>query len=403
MARAIDRLSAKSLPTKGPGFHADGAGLYLRVDPSGARRWVFVFRFRRKRCEMGFGGYPTIPLSSARALARQARAQIQAGMNPIEARRRQRAAIEAVPFGQLADQIVVDLAPQWRNPKVRKGWETTLTVDAATLRPVLVSDITTEDVLAVLKPIWLAKPYTARMLRGRIERVLDAAKARGMRQGENPARWKGHLSLLLPRTKHLSRHHAALPYARMREFFAYLRRGSPSLSAQALDFTILTVARTSETLFATAAEFDLEAKVWTVPAARMKAGRDHRVPLSPAALAIARARIDAVGGSGFLFPGLKRGKPLSNMAMAKVLKGTDFDAFTVHGFRSSFRDWAGDRTSFPRELVEAAMAHLVGDEAEQAYRRGDALDRRRQLMDAWAVYCDQGSSGQIVALMAKAG
>lgn len=405
VARKIDRLGARSATTLGAGLHADGGGLYLRVEPTGARRWVFIYRRGAKRHEMGFGALADIPLSEARNLAQDARRLVKAGRNPIEERRRQRAAVAAPTFGHAADQLIADISPQWRNPAHRRQWKTTLTVDAAELRPKRVDAVTTEDVLAVLKPIWHVKPETAARLRGRIERVLDAAKANGHRQGENPARWKGHLSVLLPRRQKRGRgHHAALPYAGMSEFFAALR-ASESISALALEFTILTAARTGEAIGAKGLEFDLANAIWTVPAERMKMDRPHRVPLSSAALAIVRTRIVAVG-AGYLFPGLPprrwRGnepieRPISNMAMSKMLKLLGYGGFTVHGFRSSFRDWTGDRTSFPREIAEAALAHLVGDEAEQAYRRGDALDRRRKLMEAWAAFCEPGA-GKVVRI-----
>lgn len=393
MARQVDRLNARTVKTLGPGLHADGGGLYLRVEPAGARRWMVLFRHRGKRCEMGLGPLATMSLVEAREAALQARRQAQAGKSPVEERRRQEAAVKAVTFGELAEQMVEDLMPQWRNPKVAQQWRTTLTVDAAALGPKLVSEITTEDVLGVLKSIWVAKRETAGRLRGRIERILDAAKARGMRTGENVARWKGHLALLLPRMKRQHQHFAALPYAEIQPFMAAVRR-SERMSALALDFTILTASRTSEVLGAMGCEFNLRESVWTVPGSRMKSGRDHRVPLSPPALAIALARIE-VAGQGLLFPGLKRGRPLSNMAMSKMLPRLGYDDITVHGFRSTFRDWAGDRTDFPREIIEAALAHIVGDESEQAYRRSDALERRRKLMESWAKYCELASSAVI--------
>lgn len=396
MGREIDRLTVRGCATKPPGFHADGGGLYLRVDPTGARRWVFVFFIAGRRREMGLGPLSDISLARARELAQEARAQVRTGQSPIEIRRRQRAAVVTIPFGDLADQLLADLSPEWKNPVHRRQWATTLKVDAKALRPRLVADITTEDVLGVLKPIWQVKPETARRLRGRIERVLDAAKARGMRAGDNPARWKGHMALLLPkRPKAAKRHHAAVPYAKVGDVFRDLGKRD-SISALALEFTILTVARTSETLNAMPHEIDVAARVWTVPGARMKASRDHRVPLSPRALVIARDRI-AADPTGPLFPNASR-KPLSNMAMTQVLKKAGWGAFTVHGFRSTFRDWAGDRTTFAREIIEAAMAHIVGDEAEQAYRRGDALDRRRQLMDAWAIYCAAPTGAKVIKI-----
>jgi integrase len=399
MARKVDRLNARTASTLGAGFHADGGGLYLRVETGGARRWVFVFRFHGKRCEMGFGALADISLAAARELARHARALVKSHTNPIDERRRQRAAVASIPFGEYADRLIISLAPQWRSPIGRRQWETTLRVDARSLRPKQLSNITTEDVLAVLKPIWLEKPETARRLRGRIERVLDAAKAEGLREGENPARWKGHLALLLPRRPQLTKgHHPALPYARASSFMRDLR-SSNSISAQALEFTILTNARTTEARLACGREIDLEHKVWTVPGDRMKSGKIHRVPLSAPALSIVRRRIDLVG-EGYLFPGLVRGNALSNMAMSKMLKLLGHGEFTVHGFRSTFRDWAADRTTFPREVIEAAMAHVQGDDAEQAYWRSDVFDRRRRLMDAWAAYCEPSAGQSNVARIA---
>ena len=407
MARNIDRLNARTVKTLGPGLHADGGGLYLRVEAAGARRWVFIVRRKDKRSEMGLGPLSDISLARARELAQEARGVAREGKDPIAERRRARAALQAVSFGELADQLVDDLESQWKNPKVPQQWRNTLKVDAASLRPKLVSQITTEDVLAVLKPIWTVKPVTASRLRGRIERVLDAAKATGKREGENPARWRGHLSLLLPRGRREKRHHAALPYDQIRSFCSKLRslrlHGARSISTLALYFTILTAARSSEVLFAAGREIDQRQAIWTIPAERMKSGREHRVPLSASALAIAKDRIKIVG-DGYLFPGLARDlqtgerKPLSNMAMSKVLDLMGYGDYTVHGFRSTFRDWGGDRTAFAREIVEAALAHIVGDEAEQAYRRSDALERRRKLMDAWAEYC--AARGQVVQLIA---
>lgn len=399
MGREIDRLSARRALTAETGFHADGGGLYLRVDATGARRWVFVFRFHGKRCEMGFGALADIPLATARNLAQDARGQVKLGQNPIHARRLARVTAAPVPFGEFADQLIADLAQRWKTKISCRQWKRTMTVDAASLRPKLLPHIATDDVLAVLKPIWLTKPETARRARGRIEFVLDAAKAKGMREGDNPARWKGHLAMLLPKRKTLTKgHHPALPYARMASFMRDLR-GSASISAQALEFTILTNARTSEAIFALPGEFDMAEGFWTVPGARMKSGKPHRVPLSPRAASIARKRIEA-SGHGYLFPGLKRGKPLSNAAMSRMLEILGYDAITVHGFRSSFRDWAGDRTTTAREIIEYAMSHVLGDDAELAYWRSDALERRRQLMDAWAAYCEPSAGAQVVAMIA---
>lgn len=396
MARQINRLNARTVNTLEAGFHADGNGLYLKVEATGARRWVFVFFQHGRRREMGLGSLIDLPLATARQAALQARRMVAAGKNPIEARRAAEAAIKAVPFGVLAEEVIAGREGQWKNPKVAAQWRATLTKDAKRLTRKLVNEIVTEDVLAVLQSIWTKKPETAARLRGRIELVLDVAKARGMREGENPARWKGHLSLMLAkRKKSTRRHHASVHYRDIRTFMRTLRK-SDSISATALDFTILTVARTSESLGARGAEFDLAAGVWTIPPERMKSGREHRVPLSAPALAIVKTRIKTCG-DGLLFGGLVPGRPLSNMAMLKMLDLLGYGDFTVHGFRATFKSWATDCTSFPREIIEAALAHLVGDDAEQAYLRTDALERRRVLMEAWATHCE-GRTATILKL-----
>jgi integrase len=242
--------------------------------------------------------------------------------------------------------------------------------------------------LAVLKPIWMTKPETASRVRGRIEKVLDAAKAKGFRSGENPARWRGHLDHLLPRPSKLSRgHHAAMPYEEVANFIAKLRTREAT-AALALELCILTAARSGEILGMRWSEIDFDSKVWTVPANRMKAGREHRVPLSGAAMLILRS-LERMKIGDFVFPGQRGGKPLSNMAMEMMLRRMKVDDATVHGFRSSFRDWAGNVSNFPRELIETALAHVIGNKAEQAYRRRDALEKRRLLMDDWAAYCAQ--------------
>ena len=286
------------------------------------------------------------------------------------------------------------LESQWRNDKHRAQWRMTLKAYAADLRPLTLDAITTERVLGVLQPIWAEKPETASRLRGRLERVLDAAKARGLRTGENPARWRGHLDHLLPKRQKLTRgHHRALPYSDLPAFMAELRdRTAPA--ARTLEFLILTAARTSEALGARWGEVDLAAKVWTVPAERMKAGRQHRVPLSARAVELLS---EARPADAFVFPGIVEGSPLSSGAMERVLDRMGV-AVTVHGFRSTFRDWCGEASTFPRELAEAALAHTVGDETERAYRRGDALEKRRKLMDAWARYAGTTRADNVVAL-----
>lgn len=260
-----------------------------------------------------------------------------------------------------------------------------------------IGDVDTAKVLSVLQPLWLARPETALRLRGRIEAVLDYARAHRYREGENPGRWRGHLDKLLPKRQKLTRgHHKAMAYAEVPGFVAGLReRGS--IAAMALEFLILTAARSGEVLGARWDEIDFEAKIWTVPADRMKAAKEHRVPLSARALAILKALDEARMGE-FIFPGQKRGEPLSNMAFAAVLRRMKVEGVTVHGFRSAFRDWCGEETSFPREVAEAALAHVAGDATERAYRRGDALEKRRKLMKAWAAYCERGAPSNVVRL-----
>lgn len=390
------KLNARFVETARPGKYGDASakGLQLVVAPTGARRWVLRFMSQGKSREMGLGAFPEVSLADAREKALAARKLVKNGVDPIADRQRD----QGLPtFGELADEVVAEQSRGFRNEKHRAQWTMTLTVYAAPLRSKPVDRVQTSDVLAVLNPIWLEKPETASRLRGRIERVLNAAKAKGYRTGENPAAWRGHLENLLPRQSKLSRgHHAALPYADVPAFVARLR-DREAVAALALEFAILTATRSGEVLNARWAEIDLDAKVWTVPAARMKAGREHRVPLSDPALSIL-AKLSATKVSEFIFPGQRRDRPLSGMAMEMVLRRMGVaDHVTVHGFRSSFRDWAGNETHFPRELPEHALAHVIGDKAEQAYRRGDALEKRRSLMDAWASQCEP-RAGTVIEL-----
>ena len=338
---------------------------------------------------MGLGGLASVPLADARRKAAEARRLIAERKNPLVEKRAAEARRQsATTFGGFADDLIADISHGFRNDKHKAQWATTLRTHAAPLRDKPVDAITTEDVLAVLKPIWTTKSETASRLRGRIERVLDAAKARGLREGENPARWRGHLANLLPKRQKLARgHHAAMPYRDVPAFVERLR-AAESVSGMALEFCILAAARSGEVLGARWEEIDTEAEVWTVPAARMKSGREHRVPLTDQMLEILDAMAE-VRLSDFVFPGQKQGKPLSSMAMEMLLRRMKVENATVHGFRSAFRDWAAEETSFPREVAEAALAHVVGDATERAYRRGDALEQRRRLMSAWARYCSE--------------
>lgn len=378
------KLTTRRVQTAKPGKYSDGANLYLIVASAGSRKWVLRFTWRGKAKEMGLGSASTVTLAEARDRAINARRKISQGLNPIDDRKRDK----GIPtFGDMADSVREALSVSFRNEKHKAQWKTTLETYADPLWKKPVDAINTDDILAVLKPIWTTKAETASRLRGRIEKVLDAAKAKGFRDGENPARWRGHLDHLLPRPSKLSRgHHAAMPYEKMAAFMAKLRERDAT-AALALEFCILTAARSGEVLGARWPEIDFERKIWTVPASRMKAGREHRVPLTVRATSILR-RLEKLRSSELVFPGQSAGKPLSNMAMSMVLRRMEIDNATVHGFRSSFRDWAGNVSTFPRELAETALAHVIGDKAEQAYRRSDALEKRRRLMEAWAEYCE---------------
>ena len=393
MARKINRLNARAVATISKyGRHADGGGLYLSISPNGGRRWVFLFRWHGKPTEIGFGSARDVTLARARELASQARAKLAEGINPKDVRR----ATGGATFGECADRLIEAMRPSWRNRKHAAQWEMTLRNYAAPLRRLPVDKISTDDVLSVLKPRWSDRPETASRLRGRIERVLDAAKAHGLRSGENPARWRGHLDQLLPKRQQLTRgHHAAMPYGELPSFIGELQ-ARQATAARALEFAILTAARSGEVLGARWNEFDLNRAVWTVPAARMKAGREHRVPLSRRALKIAKAMHEAPGGN-FVFPGQKAGRPLSVMALEKVLRRMKVDGVTVHGFRSAFRDWAVECTNFTNEVCEAALAHVIENKAEAAYRRGDLFDKRRKLMEAWAIFCAAPKAGKLAA------
>jgi integrase len=387
----MGKLTARKVETAKPGKYGDGDGLQLAVASAGARKWVLRFLWEGRAREMGLGSYPEVGLAEAREKALAARKLARNGVDPIANRKQDK----RVPtFGELADEVVAEQSKSFRNAKHRAQWKMTLETYAKPLRTMAIDEIGVEDVLAVLKPIWATKAETASRVRGRIERVLNAAKAKGLRSGENPAAWRGHLENLLPKRQKLARrHHAAMPYADVPAFVARLR-GRDAVAAMVLEFTILTAARSGEALGAQWTEIDLAAKVWAIPPERMKAAREHRVPLSKRALAILK-KAEAVKTSKLIFPGQRAGRPLSVMAMDMVLRRMG-ESVTVHGFRSSFRDWAGNETHFPRELAEHALAHVMGDKAEQAYRRSDALEKRRALMDAWAAYCEPKATDEKV-------
>ena len=384
MARSVNRLSATAVKNlKDEGDHADGNNLYLRVSPTGTKSWVLIFSFRGKRRELGLGATLVVSLADARRKAEEAARLRHEGIDPKVAWSRIARRTSVPTFGELALEHIANQAPSWRNPKSRDQWESSLRSYAAPLWDRPVDAIVNEDVYDILRPIWSTKAETAKRVRGRIEAVLDVAKARRFRSGENPATWRGNLSIVLPRRRKGSRkHHEAMAYDAVADFLVRLR-ASRGLGARALEFAILTAGRTGEVIGARWDEIDLESRLWTIPAGRMKAGKDHRAALSAPAVVLLSALPRC---SEFVFPGLKRGSHLSNMAMENVLRRMKAKPVTVHGFRSSFRDWCAEETEFARELAELALAHAVGSEVERAYRRGDGLERRRQLMEAWATY-----------------
>jgi integrase len=407
MGRSLHKLTPIAIKNaKKPGLYGDGGGLYLQVSQSGTKAWLYRFMRHGVARKMGLGAVHTVPLNEARQRAAAARLAVLDGIDPIATRDAQRAAAKleaakAVTFRQCADRYIAAQESSWKNEKHRDQWSSTL---AAYVHPVIgalpVAAIDTGLVLKVLEPIWTAKPDTAGRVRGRIEAVLSWAAVREYRTGDNPARWRGHLDNVLPNRAKVRavKHHAALPYVEIPAFMAEIRKHE-FISARALEFTILTALRTSEVIGANWSEFDFKANVWTVPAVRMKAKRDHRVPLSDRALTI----LAALPREGkFVFPGAKQNKPLSNMAMLEMVRGMKGKGMTVHGFRSTFRDWAADCTGYANHVVEMALAHAVRDAVEKAYRRGDMFEKRTRLMGDWAVYCETpaATTGNVVAMRA---
>jgi len=398
VARAIGRLTAlKVEKAKAPGMYADGGGLYLRVTPEGARNWVLRYMLDRRPRWMGLGPVRDFGLADARAKALDARRKRHEGIDPIEARRAERTrqrldAAKTITFEQCAESYIAAHRAGWRNDKHAGQWPATLATYAYPVIGALPAQaVDTGLVLKVLEPIWTAKPETASRLRGRLETILDSAKVRGYRDGENPARWRGHLDKLLPARSKVREieHHAALPYAKLPAFLVALRE-QEGIAARALEFAVLTAARTGEVIGALWNEIDLLEKTWTVPAGRMKAHREHRVPLSPRAFAILdeiqAARLGDASDA-FVFPGRKPGTPLSNMAFLMLLRRMGHGDVTAHGFRATFKTWASERTSSQNDIVEASLAHTIGGKVEQAYRRGDLFDKRRRLIAQWATFC----------------
>jgi len=401
--RQLHKLSARTVTTrKRPGRYGDGGGLYLEVAPGGSRAWIFRYRspLTKKARYMGLGALHSVGLPEAREKAATQRNLILSGLEPIEVReevehKRAAEATQAMTFSQCAKAYIESHRPGWRNVKYGDQWENTIaTYCDPVIGSLAVQDVDTGVVLKILEPIWATKPETASRLRGRIENILDWAKARKYRTGENPARWKGHLNQLLPvlAKKERVTHHSAMPFTNVGQFMAKLRQ-IPGVASRCLEFTILTAARTNEAIQALPEEIDLAKAAWTIPGSRMKAKREHRVPLSPRALEIVRELLAAK--SDYLFPGAKLGKPISNMTMLGLLRRMNVNT-TVHGFRSAFRDWAAERTNFPHEVCEMALAHTISNSAEAAYRRGDLFDKRRKLMDAWAEFINTPHLGRAV-------
>lgn len=394
MGRGWHRLSALQVSrAKKRGLYADGGNLFLQVGPTGGKSWLFRYERDGRMRSMGLGPVHTVSLGEARDAAREARKLLYDGTDPIAYRDAKRAAkrlaeAKAMSFDECAAAYVSAHAAGWRNAKHAAQWTATLKTYASPVFGQLpVADVDTALVTKALDPIWRTKSETASRLRGRIESVLGWATVRGYRAGDNPARWRGHLDHLLPARAKVQKvaHHAALPFTEIATFVADLRKREGT-AARALEFAILTAGRTSEVLGARWDEIDLQARVWIIPGERMKAAREHRVPLSEAALSVLE-RMQSVREGDLVFPGQRRGKPLSNMVLLMLLRRMDRGDLTAHGFRSTFRDWAAERTPFPGEVAEAALAHTVSSKVEAAYRRGDLFEKRRRLMDAWATFC----------------
>jgi integrase len=423
---ADGKLTALKLRTlTGAGRYGDGDGLWLQVRDADHRSWLYRFMIAGKSRQMGLGPFPDVSLAGAREAARKCRAMVREGQDPIDARKQikaaNRAKAGALTFKQVSERYIAAHEASWSNEKHKYQWRQTLDVAAVGFGGHLVADVATGDVMRVLEKIWQAKPETASRLRGRIESVLDYATARGWRAGDNPARWRGHLAKLLPAPGKVVKvqHQPALPWQDVGAFMAALDK-QEGVAALALRFTILTASRTGEVIGARWSEFDLTRAVWSIPADRMKMKRPHRVPLSPAALAVLQAvaplRADT-GRDGWVFPGGKPDAPMSNMGMLMLLRRMNphsaetparwrdvasGEPISVHGFRSSFRDWCAESTNYPRELAEKALAHMLPDAVEAAYQRSDMLEKRQRLMADWATFCTRAPvTGEVVAIRAK--
>jgi len=393
MANAINKLSALQVNRLSkPGLYGDGAGLYLQITKGGVKSWLFRYMRSGRARGMGLGPVHTVSLADARIKALEVRKQLLEGIDPLDAKQQEQAlvkasAVKATTFDECSAAYIDAHSSGWKNAKHADQWRNTLATYASPhFGSLPITELDTDLVMKALEPIWTSKTETASRVRGRIESVLDWATARGHRTGENPARWKGHLDHLLPKRSKVQAvvHHAALPYADAPKFMTQLRT-IDTMAAKALELLILTATRTSEVIEARWNEFDLATAIWRIPAERMKAGKEHRIPLSPSAVTLLK-HMQAIKQNEFVFPGQRKNKPLSNMALLQLLKRMGRLDLTAHGFRSTFRDWVGETTHYPREVAEAALAHLLKDKAEAAYARGDLIEKRTSMMSDWAIY-----------------
>lgn len=395
MALGINRLSpAQVKAATNAGRYSDGGGLYLNISKAGSKSWAFIWTHNKKRREMGLGPFRDVGLAMARDLAENCRHQVRDGLDPIQERKR----LDEPNFLDCALRFLDSKEKGWKHPKHKQQWRMTLMVYAKPLHPIKVSQITTQDVLAILTPIWMEKSETASRLRGRVEAVLDYAKAMGWRSGENPALWRGNLKSLLPELKRSKRvkHHPAMCFDELPEFMQRLK-GREAMAARLLEFIILTASRSNEARGAKWSEIDFLKKTWTVPAERMKMGKAHVVPLSKRAVEIVTA-LHALKVGEYVFPNPSKLKPFSENGTRALLHRMKRPDVTTHGFRSSFRDWAGDCTNVQREVIEAALAHRIKDGVEAAYRRSTALEKRRALMESWAIYCTTDSQADVIKI-----
>ena len=406
VTRTLNRLSAlKVARAKQPGMYADGGGLYLRVAEGGSKQWVFRYAAGTRDRDMGLGPVHTLTLPEAREKAREARLLRLDGIDPIEAKRARIAALRAadaraMTFKQCAEGFIKDNEASWTSARHRQEWVGSLVrLVYPTLGSLPVAAIDTPLVLKVLKPIWEKTPETASRVRGRIDNVLGWATVHHYRAGDNPARWGGLLEHALPARSKIAKveHHAALPYAEIGAFVAKLR-GDSGVAAACLQFITLTAARLDEARSSTWDEIDLANRIWVVPARRMKADKEHRVPLSDGTIAILE-QMQVIRQSDYVFPGRLEGRPIGDNTIWRLAKEAAGSDITIHGLRSSFRDWAAERTSFPREVAEMALAHAIPNAVEAAYRRGDLFEKRRRLMDAWATYCSRpAATGKVLPI-----